>query len=362
MKWKINSLQYSTILAFLIYIPILGIGTNLVINMAKNDAYISTIIMGILGIIIILLFNYIHSYNKDKPISTTIISLYGKVLGNIINTIICIIFLIISITYLYNLSNFITSQFLNQTPTIIIVISITILIAYNLSKGFQNMSRVSLILFAVSIILFILTLIFLIPHTDINKLKPFLSNGITSITKAGLLLTSTNILPIFALLCIPKNNIKDNKKLNKYLVIFYIMAIISCFLLVSTTISTLGIYLSKMYQYPEYITLKEVNLLGFIERSENILSIQWILGYFVSISLFIYYISSTIKIKEDTPNNIITIIILIVTVYLTRKIFKNNTMFNYYITNIFPYITMILLLVFILIAITIFIKKRKIPN
>lgn len=362
MKWKINSLQYSVIITFLIYIPILGIGTNLLINIAKNNAYISTIIMGITGVLILLLFNYIHSYNKDKPISTTIINLYGKVLGSIINTIICIIFLIISITYLYNLSNFITSQFLSQTPTVIIVISIAILIAYNLSKGFQNMSRVSLVLFIINIILFILTLIFLIPHTDINKLKPFLSNDITSITKAGLLLASTNILPIFALLCIPKNNIKDNKKLSKYLVTFYTTTIISCFLLVSTTISTLGIYLSKMYQYPEYITLKEVNLLGFIERSENILSIQWILGYFVAISLFIYYISSTIKIKEDTPNNIITIIILIITIYSTRKIFKNNTMFNYYITNIFPYITMILLIVFILIAITIFIKKRKIPN
>ena len=362
MKWKINSLQYSSILALLIYIPILGIGTHSIINIAKNDAYLSTIITAILGIIIILLFNYIHSYNKDKPISTTIINLYGKVLGNVINTIICIIFLIISITYLYNLSNFITSQFLNQTPTIIIVISITILIAYNLSKGFQNMSRVSLILYIISIILFILTLIFLIPHIDINKLKPFLSNGITSITKAGALLTSTNILPIFALLCIPKNNIKNNNKLNKYLIIFYIMAVISCFILVATTISSLGIYLTKMYQYPEYIALKEVNLLGFIERSENILSIQWILGYFVALSLFTYYISSSIKIKKDTPNNIITIIILIITIYLTRKIFKNNTMFNYYITNIFPYITMILLLVFVLMAITIFIKKRKIPN
>ena len=359
MKWKINSLQYSTILALLIYIPILGIGTHLIINMAKNDAYISTIIMGILGITIILLFNYIHSYNKDKPISTTIINLYGKVLGNIINTIICIIFLIISITYLYNLSNFITSQFLNQTPTIIIVISITILITYNLSKGFQNMSRVSLILFTITLILYILTFIFLMPHTDINKLKPLLSNNITSITKAGIHLTFTNILPIFALLCIPKNNIKDNQKLNKYITIFYIIAISLCIIVITATISTLGIYLTKMYQYPEYITLKEVNLLGFIERSENILSIQWILGYFVALSLFTYYISSSIKIKEDTPNNIITIIILIVTVYLTRKIFKNNTMFNYYITNIFPYITMILLLVFVLMAITIFIKKRK---
>lgn len=362
MKWKINSLQYATILAFLIYIPILGIGTHIIINISRNDAYISTIIMGILGIIILLLFNYIHSYNKDKPISNTITQLYGKILGNIINTIICIIFLIISITYLYNLSNFITSQFLNQTPTIIIVISITILIAYNLSKGFQNMSRVSLILFTISITLFILTVIFLLPHTDINKLKPFFSNNITSITKSGILLTSINILPIFSLLCIPKNNIKDNNKLNKYLIIFYIIAILSCFVLITTTISSLGIYLSEMYQYPEYIALKEINLLGFIERSENILSIQWILGYVVAISMLIYYISSTIKIKNDKPNNIITIIILILAIYLTRKLFKNNTMFNYYITNIFPYITMILLLIFILITITIFIKKRKIPN
>lgn len=362
MKWKINSLQYSTILAFLIYIPILGIGTHLVINISKNDAYISTVIMGILGIIILLLFNYIHSYSKDSHISTTIINLYGNVLGNIINTIICIIFLIISITYLYNLSNFITSQFLNQTPTIIIAISIAILIVFNLSKGFQNMSRVSLILFVMSIILFILTIIFLIPHIDINKLKPFLSNDITSITRAGLFLMFTNILPIFSLLCVPKNNIKDNNKLYRYLIVFYIIAIISCLLLVATTISTLGIYLSKMYQYPEYIVLKEVNLLGFIERSENILSVQWILGYFVAISLLIYYISSTITVKEDTPNSVITIIILIITVYFTRKIFMNNTMFNYYINNIFPYITMILLLIFVLIAITMFIKKRKIPS
>ena len=221
------------------------------------------------------------------------------------------------------------------------------------------MSRVSLILFTITLILYILTFIFLMPHTDINKLKPLLSNNITSITKAGINLTFTNILPIFALLCIPKNNIKDNQKLNKYITIFYIIAISLCIIVITATISTLGIYLTKMYQYPEYITLKEVNLLGFIERSENILSIQWILGYFVALSLFIYYISSTIKIKEDTPNNIITIIILIIAIYLTRKIFKNNTMFNYYITNIFPYITMILLLVFGLIAITIFIKKRK---
>ena len=362
MKWKINSLQYAAILAFLIYIPTLGIGTHLIINISKNDAYISTIIMGILGIIILLLFNYIHSYNKDESISTTIINLYGKILGNIINIIICIIFLIISITYLYNLSNFITSQFLNQTPTIIIIISITILIAYNLSKGFQNMSRVSLILFIINFTLFTLTIIFILPHTDINKLKPFLSNNTTSITKSGLLLTSTNILPIFSLLCIPRNNIKDNNKLNKYLIIFYIIAITSCFLKVATTISSLGIYLSKMYQYPEYISLKEINLLGFIERSENILSIQWILGYVIAISMLIYYISSTIKIKNDKPNNIITIIILIIITYLTKKIFINNTMFNYYITNIFPYITMILLLIFVLITITIFIKKRKIPN
>ena len=362
MKWKINSLQYSTILAFLIYIPILGIGTHAIIKLSGNDAYLSPIIMGVLGLLILLLFNYIHSYDKDNPINITIINLYGKVLGTIINIIICLIFLIISITYLYNITNFITSQFLNQTPIIFVILSITIAILYNISKGFQNISRVSLILFVINITLFILTIIFLIPNIEINKLKPFISNDITSIIKSGLLLTSTNILPIFALLCIPKNNIKDNNKLNKYLIIFYIIAIISCFILISTTISSLGIYLSKMYQYPEYITLKEVNLLGFIERSENILSIQWILGYFITLSLLIYYISSNIKIKEDKPNTIITAIILIIVIYLTKKIFKNNTMFNHYTVYIFPYIPIILLLIFILLAITIFVKKRKIPK
>ena len=61
------------------------------------------------------------------------------------------------------------------------------------------------------------------------------------------------------------------------------------------TLGNLGINLSQLYQYPEYIVLKRINLFEFLDRIENLLSIQRILKIYISLSFFTYFISNTIK-------------------------------------------------------------------
>ena len=149
--------------------------------------------------------------------------------------------------------------------------------------------------------------------------------------------------------------IKDNKNTNRYLIILYSIAFLFAFLTVFLTLGSLGIYLSKLYQYPEYTFLKKISLFNFLDRVENIIYIKWIFNCCVSLSLVIYYISFGIK---KTSNKIVPSICYIIMIIVSLYIFKNNTIFYNFCLDIFPYINLGLLLIFVIIGINIFIRKR----
>ena len=60
-----------------------------------------------------------------------------------------------------------------------------------------------------------------------------------------------NVLPLYLLLIIPKNDI-DNKYFFKHITISYIIGSISLFLVLITTIGVFGINLCNLYEYPEF--------------------------------------------------------------------------------------------------------------
>ena len=115
---KINSLQFGTLFSFTILSTLIGIGFNNVTRIAKVDSYISIIIAYIIGFIPLILFIYL--FNQEKTITELTKETFGKTLGTIINYLLLIPILIIGISSVYSISNFMVSQFLSDTPIIII--------------------------------------------------------------------------------------------------------------------------------------------------------------------------------------------------------------------------------------------------
>ena len=150
------------------------------------------------------------------------------------------------------------------------------------------------------------------------------------------------------ILIVPKNNIVDKKNYSKCILIFYGIASLLIIITSLFTIGVLGEHLASFYQYPEYILLKRISIFGFIDRIENLLSISWIFSTFATLSLIIYYISNNLnkKEKKKIPSIIISIIIIVCSLY----IFKNNTFFNNYVSNIYPYILSIFFIIFVFIT------------
>ncbi len=353
---KINAFQYAILIIFPILSIFNGIGFHNIIKISKRDCYFSIIFSYFIGLIILAMIIYISNYEKDKNIHEKINIIFGNCIGNIINIVINIIIFIISIVTIYGICNFVTSQFLSETPVIIIGIMIGIVIVYNITKGIEVITRANIIFLAIILALSIISFISLITQIDKSNLKPILENGITPPLKGSIYLTLTNIVPTLAILTIPKNKIIDYPKINKYLIISYTLSYIIILLISIKTLSILGLNLTNLYEYPEYIVLKKISLFNFFDKIENIIFIKWILTSFSTLSLLIYYLSNSIKIKKN--NNIMPFLITTIIILISTYYFKNNTLFTNFIETKYPYINLILLIIFIFITITISLKKR----
>lgn len=356
---KISYLELASLVIIEVVTVFFGIDMVIMKDGTQIDSWLSAIISYTIGFIPVLMILFIANYKPDLKLHQKINSLFGNVLGFIINLIISLFLVVLGITLLYNINNFILSQLLYRTPFIVCASLFMILIVYNANKGINVISKTSLILITLNLILFAINIFALIQHVDISNFLPFLKEDTNKLLLTSFKVASIKSLPLITLLVIPKNKITDPKKYNKTIIISYIIGALISLSLVIVTFGVLGINLVKAFEYPAYIVLRTITLFGFLERIENIVSLQWIIGTFVYLSLIIYTISISMPFKSVKAHKRINAIIGIVLVALTMLIFQNNTIYDNYIIKIFPYIISGLILIYIILYIKILISKKQ---
>lgn len=354
-KDKLTAFSFACLLSSPIFSLFSGVGSYNLIHIAGIDAWISVLISFIFGIIPFLIFLYIFNYQPTLNILEKNKYLFGKYLGTIFNLLINIFIFFIGIVQLFNISNFAISQFLAETPILWFMILFGLLIIYNVYTGIENISRVAIIFLGVIIFMTIISTAGLAPTIDTSNLKPYLENGVIPPFKAGLILSITNVTPIFILLIVQKDKISEKQNLPKYFTFFYFLSYLFAFLAIFLCLSSLGIYLCKIYQYPEYTVLKKISLFNFIERIENFIYIKWILNSFIMLSLIIYHLSFSIK-KES--RKLIPTISTLLLIFFSSYIFKNNILFYFIGLHYFPIVCLALFILYLIIGINIFIRKR----
>lgn len=356
MKEKINSLQLSSIFILCIISSSIGLSLYTTIRIASIDSYISVIIGAILGIIVLTIFLYLFNYKKDLPIYEKTVYIFGKFFGNFINILIILLYFVISITILFNLSNFIVSQYLAETPLLLIMMVLGFIVFYTINKGFETISRVSSICLIIVLFLFLFSFAYLIREIKIDNLKPILEFGLKKPLVAGFVNMLITLSPIFTILIFPKNNLIDKEKINRYIIIGYIISAIIIFLVSFLSNAILGKYLINLYQYPGYISLKRISLFGFIDRIENFLSLHWILSSFITLTTILYYIKGNIKKKKNST--LLNFVLCLVIIIISYNAFKSNTVFNNYTYKYYPYILTFLMIIYIVIFIGSLIKEK----
>lgn len=321
---KISSMEYNSLVWFLIRAGYIGVSISSLIAISGRDSWFSAFIALIIGLIPFAMFCYLRNYNPKMNICDLNVDLFGK-FGKFVNIILALGVLFVAQIAFLDMTHFINSQFLYKTPVWVISVVFIVPLAYSLFKGINAVSRTSLLLFYVVIAVIIFIILGVSSGIELENLMPMFTTDGTSIIHGALILVAYNVLPLFFLLIIPKNKLTGYSP--KKTLLFYFLAMLSLVNAAFTTIGIFGLDLSLLYEYPEFHLLKKVQIGNFVDRVESILSMEWILALFVLIMVAIYFVSrtfeQTFKAKEKT-NNIFKIIICLFLLIVNQFIFTTN--------------------------------------
>ncbi len=355
---KIAKTEFIFLIPFIVRGFFFGPTVYILFNVAKNNAWLSVILAFLVSFIPLLLYYKLQNINPSKDVVENINSLK---FGKIINLLILLFLIFFASIVLWNLTNFVRSLFLFKTP-IVVISSIFIVISSIIAlKGIRTIARSSVIYFLINILLFIAAIIALVSKIDLNYLLPFENSGFIDIIKASIICIGYNCLPMFLLLIIPKNNIKDNQNYKKSLITIYSISFFSIFIVIFLCTTILGYNMSNLYQYPEFHILKTISIGNFFRRVEGVIAIQWLLDGIILLTMCLYFTKiSFIKIFNLENKNIYLILISLITLVISVNAFNNNTIAKEYLLNIQPYINYIFLFILPLLAfIFLSLKKRK---
>lgn len=310
MNNKMSVLELNVIIYFLVRSSCVGIMVASAIYLAHNNAYLSFLIAPIVG----LLPLYIYYKILKKDIKLGWIS---KIISSlVILALLCILF--------WNLTTFISTEYLYDTPKLFIGFCFMLPLFYINCRNKQIIGRVGMLLFYVSIALFLLMIVCLLFQVKLDNFLPFMK---IRYDKFGMSILSTItyiITPLLLIIDLPVD--KENLKFKRILP-GYILGCLTIFFCVFMVIGIYGYRLSMILDFPCFQILKRISI-GFFERIEHILFFQWMFDIFICESLGISFIKENFK-NSKWFNFIICALIYVV----SANLFLDNTpiLFSYVI-------------------------------
>lgn len=323
----------------------LGIGFSLILKYSSKDAWLSSILGYFIGLIIVWFIKKILDNKKGKTLNDTIENNFTGILLKILIIIFCLY--VIFQSY-FILQTFMTSFFLTNTPPFYVILPFILIIVFIVSKGIKNIAKVSESLFWFCIVIPITILIVLYQYVNLEHFMPFFTAKPDNFLYSALIFGVLSSVPNMFLL-----NIKND---GKNLIKIYSLSVFTLILIAIIIMGVFGPELANIFRYPEYMMLKKIKILSFIEKIENIVSVIWIIDGFFMVSLASHTIYDLLPKKH---NKKIGILLACAMFYVTSFIVGEN-----YITRLTLYYKtpIIYLIGFILIAIPLFFKTKKLKQ
>lgn len=280
---------------------------TIIASYAKQDSWLSMLIAIFLGCMAGLFFASL----ANKLQRNSLFSFTRQKLGRFLGGCFCLLFLfeffICILTLLSELSQFMTTQMMPETPVnaIMIVFLIVIIIAYR--YGIEAFARMSELIFPIFILLLLFLIVFLMPQVDFTNLRPIAAKGMSVIWRGALpafVLAFTEMVIMLMLV----SHVTGNTKLTKPILIGFAFGGIIMFFIVLLCVLVLGTNLMETKYYPTFVLAQKITIGHFLERVEVIIAFLWIITVFYkSLLLFFSLTKGISQLFELKENHMLTI-------------------------------------------------------
>jgi len=335
---KSDEKNYLSLTQFFSKALFLGIGIAKIIMDARESAIFSMLLGTIIGVFILSFINKLNYYKTNK-------------IKKIIMFILIYILFIIGIN---ELTNLISSIYLIDSNKFFIMLPLIIVILYLNTKNININLKIANMLLYLFNGFFLICFISLIPEINSLNYLPLLNVNFNKILFTSFEFALFSVVPNILYGGIKPNF--DTKNINKKIIKQYLLSNLIIILMIITTQGVLGTHLVDLFKYPEYVVLKKISFLDFVNNIENILSFCIIFAIYIFLSICskqLYDITyNTFKNKYIYPT------FLIVSLFLISTFIFDNVKFFILISEYLWIICLIILLIYIITNINT-LKKQK---
>lgn len=262
---------------------------------AKQDAWISALIVPFIGLILLGINFYLTYLYPGKSYVQIIQLVFGKWIGFLLSLFLLSVALLNIPQVTWYIGNFFTTTIMTETPAYVINLLFIISIVIGLLYGLETIARSSEILLYIMSVIFIISMILVLPNAKMNNLLPILENGIAPILKGANNLSSFATFPLIFMFIIYPVNTYNDKKTRTSLVLGYLWGMFLIFIAIIMCIFVLGSTITSRSLFPVYLLAKEINIGTILNRLEILITIIWIITLFYRIVIYFYSLVAIIS-------------------------------------------------------------------
>lgn len=286
------------------------------------------------------------------------------ILGNFLSKIFILPYvgftLFLTVINLVNLTLFIGSGLLPETPNYLLLMFLIIPAVFAAYKGIVTIARTGQIIFPVVLAIMFLTAALGINLLDYKALLPIFRDSTLLQLNNGAFFFATCFHDAILLFFLAPN--LQGKTVTKPFVLSLFFSTLIFMLVSITPLMTLGVEQARHANFPFYEFLRQIKLGDFIERIEALPVSAWIMTELFKFSVYIYYSAVCLNevIRTKSPNKFfIPFSLLVFFICINPKMYSVDTINTLLSFKVFPKISLFFIFVFPLILVLIY-KLKKI--
>lgn len=287
---KISEKQFIVLLSLYIIGSAILVIPSIIVSIAKQDAWITSILTLIIALGIMPLYIALGRRYPTMLFTEFTEEILGKWIGKLFSIIFLTFPLVAGSLTLYNIGDFIITQVMPETPIVPIYVFVLSVSLFGVRLGLEVLARSGEILFPWVVALFSLLVLFLTKQINFDHFQPFFTMGLRPIFISTVhFLTFPFLDTVVFLMIFPYVKWTSKKRTPVYIGtliggVFLIIIIFLCILV-------LGVDQTSTRLSPTYLLAKEINVTNFITRIEVIVAIIWFISIFFKLSILLFVLN-----------------------------------------------------------------------
>ncbi|HHW69729.1 MAG TPA: GerAB/ArcD/ProY family transporter [Clostridiales bacterium] len=333
---KITTGQLLKLFSCLCFSPAIRIIPVIEAHSAKQAGWLAPAFAFLLMLILILVFDRLFNLYDDISYTGIIYNSLGRHMGKVLLSIYVVHLSVLTAVYIRYYAAKLSIALATHMQMELNIIILLVLIYLVLRYGLVTLARMGEVIVVIINISFLVLFLLSIGDIKLDNLMPISYKDIIPLGKGGYYIMG--IWSYFTLIFFLGNRIEDKQNFKNKSIRCSGFLAISTVGLSMMVIGSIGYSVVQRSLVPFFIAVKNISLMGIIERIEAVVVTQWIATDFILISVFIYIILDILKEILDTDDvgyllKPLLIFFYIFSLYIAFSIFELQTFSLKFLTH-----------------------------